>query len=211
MRCEIVQAQLSALLDEELSHSAAEVVERHVRSCGRCSLRFEECRRVKHLLDAMSVPETAAVADRVMAIVSKEKPGHEPLPAAVESRPGRIRSFTRYLVASAALVALLVPGPWADRPDEPQSPVGQLVVTTGGIFDGMGNAIAEAGRGIVTVPERAAESARTAWLDIASNASPPRLSDAVTLSGRLISDELEGVSTMMRQFFRSPWGEVDLR
>ncbi len=57
MRCEEVQEQLSALIDEQLSPQEYEHLQRHLHTCEACFREYQELRRFVDFCRQMEAPE----------------------------------------------------------------------------------------------------------------------------------------------------------
>jgi len=203
MKCAEVQSQLSAFLDGELSPSGREAVARHVDACGRCALRCEELRKVKELLDARAVPEKVDLVDRIMERVAAEGRRAQRDSAALRRRV-RVRLWA---AAAAAVIALCLVVRHALVPEPEVSQVSEIVDTAGSLFEGMGKAFAEAGRGITAVPEKVADGAKVAWLNIATEAPAGRFPEVLGRGGSALIGSLSGVGDPLgavRSFLVSP-------
>ena len=203
MKCAEVQAQLSAFLDGELAPSAAEAVARHVDACGRCALRCEQLQKVKELLDAGTVPEKIDLAERIMErVAAEEAPAHRH--STLSGRRFRVRVWA---AAAAAVIAaaLVVHTVFLAEPEKSQ--VSEIVDTAGSLFQGMGEAFAEAGRGITVVPEKVVDGAKEAWLNIAVDTPARRLPEVLGRGGSALIGSLSGVGDPLgavRSFLVSP-------
>ncbi len=205
MQCENVRAQLTALLDGELSEAALRAIRRHVNACGRCALELEKAERVKQLIDRSRVPETVSLVDVIMDRIAREAADD----TATDTRPLRgvrlsgamlvkRRAFP-YLAAAAAIILLTLLTVHAVLKRPAESSVDSIVETAGSLFDDMSQAFAEAGRGMIVVPEDVARGATVAWVRIAENSPTSRLSNAVDSGGRLLEGGLEGVSSVLKR------------
>jgi anti-sigma factor (TIGR02949 family) len=127
--CADYEADLSALVDDELGDERAAAVRAHVAACRRCARRLEDLRRVDRLLASAPAPAVpsdlrARLAARVAAD-SRRRPGR--------LRPPRRRHFGRpalgVALAAAAALALYQSVPGGETTLEEGSPPTRMART----------------------------------------------------------------------------------
>ena len=187
MQCRVMQGELSALIDGELSARAEAVVRHHVATCGRCALVLEDLVRVHGLAGSDHVAEGRApeLTARIMRAVA----GAACMPVAV-----RRRAFTWRGAAAAAAAAVLlgVAVMWPRGVSQPR-PVENLVASTEKLLVDISATVAHTGRGIRAAPARAATQAQSMFTNLSVAMAADRVPELIALSADAFP---EGVSRM---------------
>ena len=114
MKCEQMESQLIAYLDDRASLRERREVDQHLATCAACRARVEEFRGVWRVLETTPAPEPSASFDAKL----RQRIAAEP-PTGVWSRMAVLLPQPRLALASLMLIAV---GFWAATATRPQLP-----------------------------------------------------------------------------------------